>query len=101
LTSNPEGIAIDSANNIWVLNDNTETVSELDGNGNALSPANGFTAGGLIRTVRFGIAIDRSGNVWIGATPSMTEFLVLRQCRLPPAAQKTSRASVVTQPSNA
>jgi streptogramin lyase len=74
-TSNPEGIAIDSANNIWVLNDATDTLSELDINGNALSPATGFTAGGLIRTVRFGIAIDRSGDVWIGATSSMTELI--------------------------
>jgi streptogramin lyase len=73
--SNPEGIAIDSANNVWVLNDFTETVSELDTNGNALSPANGFTAGGLIRSLRFGIAIDRSGNVWIGATSSVTELI--------------------------
>jgi streptogramin lyase len=75
LNSNPEGISVDSSNNVWVLNDATNTLTELDTNGNALSPATGFTAGGLISSVRFGLAMDRSGDVWIGATSSMTELI--------------------------
>jgi streptogramin lyase len=74
-TSNPEGISIDSANDIWVLNDNTNTVTELDTDGNALSPTTGFNAGGLINSVHFGLAIDRSGDVWVANAASMTELV--------------------------
>jgi len=64
-TSDPWGIAADSNNTVWVNNFNTNSVTQLDTNGNALSPAGGFTAGGLINGPREGVAIDRSGNVWI------------------------------------
>jgi DNA-binding beta-propeller fold protein YncE len=64
-TSQPWGITTDSANNVWVNNFNNNSVSELDTNGNALSPAGGFTAGGLIKFPRNGISVDRSGNVWV------------------------------------
>ena len=75
LTSNPEGIAIDSANNVWVLNDADNDVSELDNNGAALSPATGFAAGGLLTSLRFGVAIDRSGNLWVANANSVTELV--------------------------
>lgn len=63
--SQPWGITTDGANNVWVNNFGSSTVTELDTNGNALSPATGFTAGGLIAFPRNGIAVDRSGNVWV------------------------------------
>jgi hypothetical protein len=64
-TSVPWGIAADSKNNVFVNNFNGNSITELDVNGNALSPAGGFTAGGLINAPREGIAIDRGGNVWV------------------------------------
>jgi len=63
--SMPYGLATDSANNVWVNNFGSSTITELDSNGNVLGPAGGFTAGGLIAFPRNGIAIDRSGNVWV------------------------------------
>jgi DNA-binding beta-propeller fold protein YncE len=79
-TSAPAGIAIDSANNVWVNNTGGGVLAELDSNGNALSPAGGFTAGGLITTPDLGIAVDRSGNVWVANagtrfTSSIVELL--------------------------
>ncbi|WP_158749925.1 hypothetical protein [Acidobacterium sp. S8] len=64
-TSQPWGITTDSANHVWVNNFGNDTVTELDTNGNAFSPSGGFTAGGLIKFPRNGIAVDRSGNVWV------------------------------------
>jgi DNA-binding beta-propeller fold protein YncE len=64
-TSQPWGITTDSANHVWVNNFGNNTVTELDTNGNAFSPSGGFTAGGLIKFPRNGIAVDRSGNVWV------------------------------------
>ena len=78
-TSQPWGITTDTANNVWVNNFNNNSVTELDTNGNALSPAGGFTAGGLIKFPRNGIAVDRSGNVWVldddFPPPFVTELL--------------------------
>ena len=76
-TSNPYGITTDSANNVWVLNANSNSVTELDTNGNALSPSGGFTAGGKINGPFNGIAIDRSGNVWVvnAGNNTVTKFL--------------------------
>src|SRR5262249_14415696 len=64
-TSNPWGVAADSNNTVWVNNFNSNSVTQLDTNGNALSPAAGYTAGGLINGPREGVAVDRSGNVWV------------------------------------
>jgi hypothetical protein len=55
------------------------SLSELDGNGNPISPPGGFTAGGLITSPDLGIAIDRSGNIWIANTvngnPSIVQLI--------------------------
>jgi len=76
-TSDPYGITTDSANNVWVLNANSNSVTELDTNGNALSPSGGFTAGGKINGPFNGIAIDRSGNVWVvnAGNNTVTKFV--------------------------
>jgi hypothetical protein len=78
-TSQPWGITTDTANNVWVNNFNNDSVTELNTNGNALSPAGGFTAGGLIKFPRNGIAVDRGGNVWVldddNPPPFVTELL--------------------------
>lgn len=66
-TSQPAGITVDSGNNVWV-NNFKGGVAELDNNGNAISPTNGFTAGGLIKRPDLGIFVDRSGNLWVANT---------------------------------
>lgn len=68
--SNPQNIAVDGTGNVWVTNTTTSggstgnDISELDAGGHALSPSSGYTGGGL--NDPGGIAIDRSGNVWVG-----------------------------------
>ncbi len=61
--TNPEGIAVDSAGNIWVTHYGNNSVSKLDFNGRPLSPSGGFTGGGLNKPL--GIAIDSTGNAWV------------------------------------
>lgn len=60
--SEPTGLAIDAAGNVWLANYNN-AVSEFSPTGAALSPSGGYTGGGLEES--FGIAIDGSGNVWV------------------------------------
>ena len=69
----PVGIAADASGNIWVANQataggtqQTGRVSEFNHIGVPLSGASGFTGGGLI--LGQSIAIDNSGNAWVGST---------------------------------
>lgn len=63
-------IAIDGAHNVWVANnesledDGSSSITEFSNSGTPLSPANGFVGGGM--SLATSIAIDNSGNVWIG-----------------------------------
>lgn len=54
--------AIDAAGNFWVSSPQTNGIVKLSASGALLSPANGFTGGGL--SVPASVAIDNSGNVW-------------------------------------
>jgi len=74
-TSKPSGIQVDPANHVWV-NNNSGSLTELDSNGNAISPAGGFTAGGLIHSPDLGIAIGRSGSIWIANTANGNASIV-------------------------
>ena len=71
--SSPAALAI-SGNYVWVVNANS-TVSLLQLNGTAMSPATGFT--NISLSTPTGIAIDNSGNVWVtnSGDSSLTEFL--------------------------
>jgi hypothetical protein len=77
-TSQPSGIQVDPANHVWV-NNIRGSLTELDGNGNPISPPGGFRAGGLINSPDLGIVIGRSGNIWIANTangnPSIVELI--------------------------
>lgn len=63
--NNSESLASDSANNIWVTNEEAPigSISELNSVGAPISPSSGFKGGGLDDPI--GIAIDQSGNVWV------------------------------------
>jgi hypothetical protein len=65
-----EGMAIDPSGHVWILNDYpATTISELDSDGGAISPASGYP---LVTNQYLpqpdAIAADQSGNVWITNT---------------------------------
>jgi len=67
----PSAIAIDGADNVWVANGNYDSgypqssITEFSNSGTPLSPDHfGFTGGGI--STAASIAIDNSGNIWIG-----------------------------------
>jgi secreted PhoX family phosphatase len=74
----PRSIAIDSAGNAWIANEDydrvghTGSISKFSSAGTALSPPTGYTGGGLLNPVS--IAIDGSGNVWTANLGSVSEF---------------------------
>lgn len=73
--TNPWGIAVDGADQVWVANFGGRRLSELCGTeprncppgkrrrGAAISPRSGYGFDGLVRNT--GVAIDPSGNVWL------------------------------------
>jgi hypothetical protein len=69
----PEKIAIDSSTNAWIPDSATNTLYHvLDTNPSSisLSPAGGYTGGGL--NTPFGVAIDGNGTVWTTNTGPTT-----------------------------
>jgi len=61
----PFGIAIDASGNVWVINNGSNNVTELN--------SSGITIGTYsVGTNPFGIAIDASGNVWVTNSGSKT-----------------------------
>jgi streptogramin lyase len=56
-------VAIDSGRNIWFASRANSVLGKLDPNGALLSPATGFTGGGLSGPA--GIAIDGADRVWV------------------------------------
>ncbi|WP_344468336.1 NHL repeat-containing protein [Kitasatospora kazusensis] len=69
------GIAVDPGNNAWVANFGFQgsecatdpsplyrSVSQFGPDGTALSPASGWTSGGVVQPQ--GVAADRAGNIW-------------------------------------
>lgn len=75
----PGGISIDALGNVWITNNSFFGpqsdladcsigglgATKLDPSGSPLSPTSGFTGGGIDGT-GFGIAIEETGNVWVG-----------------------------------
>ena len=76
--SGPYGIAIDGAGNVWTANNggNSNSISEFNSGGTAISGANGYVSSGLLEP--YGIAIDGSGNVWVASdytSGPLTEYV--------------------------
>jgi streptogramin lyase len=68
--SQPQGVAVDGAGNLWIANAGNASVSTLSA-ANTLYPTTSTVAyqhgpgfGGTM-TIPYGVAIDRAGNVWI------------------------------------
>jgi hypothetical protein len=70
--SGASAIAIDAADNLWISAKAANEVIELNSSGAAISPAGGYTAGGI--KAPGPIAIDSSSNVWIANSDSLTEL---------------------------
>lgn len=56
-------LAIDAADDIWFTSPKNNALGKFSGDGTALSPASGFTGGGLSGPT--GVAVDGSGRVWV------------------------------------
>jgi hypothetical protein len=56
-------IAIDAADNVWYASNKSNAIGVSDKNGVLVSPANGYTGGGLKGPAQ--IAIDGSNRVWV------------------------------------
>jgi streptogramin lyase len=56
-------VAIDSADNVWYASNKNNAIGVSDKNGALISPANGYTGGGLKGPAQ--IAIDGSNRVWV------------------------------------
>jgi hypothetical protein len=69
----PYGLAIDAAGNIWVTNENGDSISKFAPDGAPLSGSSGFTGGGLAGPGS--IAIDASGNAWIVSEYEDTDMI--------------------------
>lgn len=65
-------LAIDAADNVWITATTGNQVVELNNTGAAISPAGGFTAGGV--KAPGPIAIDALNNVWVANSDSLTEL---------------------------
>ena len=79
----PEGIAIDGAGNVWVVNRGSTNISapypdsrisEFNSSGTAISPSTGYQAG---LNISLRIAVDGSGNVWVtnATLNTVTQFV--------------------------
>ena len=80
------GLVIDAANHVWVINtpysgplQNLSDLAELNLSGTVISPASGFTGGGLHASTA--IALDPGGNLWVanqfdgaGGNGSLSKF---------------------------
>ncbi len=56
-------VAIDSGNNVWYASNQNSALGKSDKTGTLVSPANGYTGGGLKGPAQ--IAIDGSNRVWV------------------------------------
>jgi DNA-binding beta-propeller fold protein YncE len=56
-------VAIDSADNVWYASNKNNAIGVSDKNGVLVSPANGYTGGGLKGPAQ--IAVDGSNRLWV------------------------------------
>jgi hypothetical protein len=65
--SNPEGIAIDASNNVWISNNSSASVTEFAA-GNYATVANTFS----VASSPYGVAVDHGGNIWVASSSGST-----------------------------
>lgn len=59
----PSGLAVDAQNNVWTANYYGDTVGLVSGAGSVVSPAGGWSGGGLAHPQN--IAVDGAGTPWV------------------------------------
>jgi streptogramin lyase len=97
----PYGIAIDGAGNVWTANNggNSNSISEFNSSGTAISGANGYVSNGLLEP--YGIAIDGSGNIWVASDNTsgpLTEFVGVATPVVTPLAAGAAYKELGTKP---
>ncbi|HKN01738.1 MAG TPA: NHL repeat-containing protein [Candidatus Binataceae bacterium] len=63
--SDPQGVAIDAAGNVWVTNLGGNSVTELTSSGGLAGNFNNSNTPGANFNAPYGVAIDAAGNVWV------------------------------------
>jgi hypothetical protein len=65
-------LALDASGNLWITNSGTNSVTEWNNQGAAMTPSSGYTTASLVSPGA--IAIDATGNAWICDQNGLTEL---------------------------
>jgi streptogramin lyase len=73
----PNGVAMDGAGHLWVVNRSSSSLVELDGNGSLLSNASGYSTSAMQNSTQ--LAIDAAGSIWVTnyGNNTLTKFIGL------------------------
>jgi len=82
--NNPQGVATDGDNNIWIANSGSASVSAISGSANSYAPFSSFaylhdSANGNTSVAPYGIGIDASGNIWVSNQTNLSDPYVLTE----------------------
>jgi hypothetical protein len=68
-------IAIDGLGNVWIADNTGNSADELSNAGVQISPVGTGYKGGNVSSGSSGIAVDGSGDVWVGGKANVTELI--------------------------
>ena len=70
--NNPQAIALDGAQSVWVANGVGSSLTAFDNAGNTLTPSSGYVKPSNFLAGQKSVFVDASGNVWLGLSNSNT-----------------------------
>ena len=70
--NNPQAIALDGAQSVWVANGVGSSLTAFDSAGNVLTPSSGYVKPSNFLAGQRSIFVDASGNVWLGVSNGQT-----------------------------